>query len=153
MQNLGHPEGDSRFTGVRLNEVMVLECFSGTGRLTRAVKDLGMAAMAVDKDSKRAQSVHVANYDLNDPDQVAALSHFIKKSITASSFGCTLHPHVVQPHVREGDLCRSWLRWESESHSPFAVMTGQASTRSRRKVPTSPMTALWNSCGCVSNSR
>ena len=38
-----------------------------------------MAAVAVDKDSKRAQSVHVANYDLNDPDQLAALSDFIKK--------------------------------------------------------------------------
>ena len=74
-----HPEGNSRFTGVRLDEVMVLEFFSGTGRLTRAVKDLGMAAMAVDKDNKLAQSVHVATYDLNDPDQLAALSDFIRK--------------------------------------------------------------------------
>ena len=53
-----------------LDEVMVLEIFAGTARLTRAIRDIGMAAMAVDKDSTRAQSVHVACYDLNDPDQL-----------------------------------------------------------------------------------
>ena len=62
-----------------LDEVMVLEIFAGTARLTRAIRDIGMAAMAVDKDSTRAQSVHVACYDLNDPDQLQALCDFISK--------------------------------------------------------------------------
>ena len=38
-----------------------------------------MSALAVDKDNKRAQSVHVATYDLNEPDQLAALVEFIVK--------------------------------------------------------------------------
>ena len=72
-------EGDRRFTGFRLDEILVLEIFSGTGRLTRAIKDLGMQGMAVDKDSRRSQSVHVANYDLNEPDQLDAMCEFISK--------------------------------------------------------------------------
>ena len=67
------------FGGCSLDEVMVLEIFAGTGRLTRAVRDIGMASMAVDKDKSRAQSVHVACYDLNDPDQLQALCDFITK--------------------------------------------------------------------------
>ena len=38
-----------------------------------------MSAMAIDTDSQRAQSVHIATYDLNEPDQVTALSDFIIK--------------------------------------------------------------------------
>ena len=67
------------FCGRSLDEVMVLEIFAGSARLTRAIRDIGMAAMAVDKDSTRAQSVHVACYDLNDPDQLQALCDFISK--------------------------------------------------------------------------
>ena len=73
------PPGDKRFDGFRLDEVMVLEIFAGTARLTRAVRDAGMSAMAIDKDSQRAQSVHIASYDLNEPDQLHALCDFIGK--------------------------------------------------------------------------
>ena len=73
------PEGNKRFDGIRLDEVMVLEIFAGTARLTRAVRDAGMSAMAIDKDAQRAQSVHIAHYDLNDPEQLAALEDFIGK--------------------------------------------------------------------------
>ena len=77
-------QGDKRLDGFRLDEVMVLEIFAGTARLSRAVRDVGMSAMAIDKDSQRAQSVHIAAYDLNEPDQVAALSDFIGK-----------HSHII----------------------------------------------------------
>ena len=63
---------------------MVLEIFAGTARLSKAIRDVGMSAMAVDKNSQRAQSVHIATYDLNEPDQVAALSDFIVK-----------HSHII----------------------------------------------------------
>ena len=78
------PKGVKRLDGFRLDEVMVLEIFAGTARLSRAVRDVGMSAMAIDKDSQRAQSVHIATYDLNEPDQVAALSDFIVK-----------HSHII----------------------------------------------------------
>jgi len=71
--------GFKSFAGSSLDETMVLEIFAGTARLTRAVRDLGMAAMAVDKDNSRAQSVHVACYDLNEPDQLQALCDFIER--------------------------------------------------------------------------
>ena len=78
------PQGVKRLDGFRLDEVMVLEIFAGTARLSRAVRDVGMSAMAVDKDSQRTQSVHIATYDLNEPDQVTALSDFIVK-----------HSHII----------------------------------------------------------
>ena len=78
------PKGVKRLDGFRLDEVMVLEIFAGTALLSRAIRDVGMSAMAVDKDSQRAQSVHIATYDLNEPDQVAALSDFIVK-----------HSHII----------------------------------------------------------
>ena len=57
----------------------MLEVFAGTARLTRSVRDAGLGAMAIDKDrSRRAQSVHVAQYDLNVPDQLQALCDFTK---------------------------------------------------------------------------
>ena len=49
------PQGDKRLDGFRLDEVMVLEIFAGTARLSRAVRDVGMSAMAIDKDYQRAK--------------------------------------------------------------------------------------------------
>ena len=51
------------FSGVSLDEVIVLEVFAGTARLTRAIRDAGLSAMAIDKDKTRTQSVHIAQYD------------------------------------------------------------------------------------------
>ena len=67
------------FCGSSLDEVMVLEIFAGTARFTLAIRDVGMAAMAADKYSTRVQSVHVACYDLNNPDQLQGLCDFISK--------------------------------------------------------------------------
>ena len=67
------------FSGVSLDEVIVLEVFAGTARLTRAIRDAGLSAMAIEKDKTRTQSVHIAQYDLNDPDQLHALSDFIRR--------------------------------------------------------------------------
>ena len=38
-----------------------------------------MSAMAVDKDKSRAQSAHVARYDMNEPDQLLVLCDFLEK--------------------------------------------------------------------------
>ena len=85
-------------TGCSLDEVIVLEIFAGTGRLTRAIRDLGMSAMAVDKDKSRAQSVHVACYDLNEPDQLLALCDFINETPRKDSLGafCAVMWHCLK---------------------------------------------------------
>ena len=67
------------FSGFNLIEILVLEVFAGTARLTRSVRDACMGAMAIDKDKSRAQSVHVAQYDLNEQDQLDALCDFIQR--------------------------------------------------------------------------
>ena len=48
------------FSGKSLDSIMVIEVFAGTARLTRAVRDIGLSGLAVDKDSNRAQNVHIA---------------------------------------------------------------------------------------------
>ena len=64
---------------------MVLEIFAGTARLSRAIRDVGMSAMAVDKDSQRAQSVHIATYALSD--FIVKHSHMILWAHFAPSCG------------------------------------------------------------------
>ena len=67
------------FSGKSLDSIMVIEVFAGTARLTRAVRDIGLSGLAVDKDRNRAQNVHIANYDLNDPAQFRALCELVQK--------------------------------------------------------------------------
>ena len=67
------------FSGKSLDSIMVIKIFAGTARLTRAVRDIGLSGLAVDKDSNRAQNVHIANYDLNDPPQFQALCELVQK--------------------------------------------------------------------------
>ena len=67
------------FSGKSLDSIMVIEIFAGTARLTRAVRDIGLSGLAVDTDSNRAQNVHIANYDLNDPAQFQALCELVQK--------------------------------------------------------------------------
>lgn len=114
------PQGDKRFDGFRLDEVMVLEIFAGTARLTRAVRDAGMSAMAIDKDANRAQSVHIANYDLNDPDQLAALCDFIGKHyhlILWAHFA----PSCGTASRARGSRYRNWKNWALKCQSPCVV--------------------------------
>ena len=47
--------------------------FSGSCRLSKACRKLGLRALPIDKDPKRAESCAVANYDLSDPQQYSTL--------------------------------------------------------------------------------
>ena len=66
------------FSSLSLNEVLVLEIFAGSARLTAAVRDAGMQGIAVDYDKTRSSGPHIAVYDLNDPSQFESLVEFIK---------------------------------------------------------------------------
>ena len=81
---LEHTEGplvDRRcesFRTLNLSDVLVLEIFAGSARLTAAIRDAGMAGVAVDHDKSRSSGPHIALYDLNDQSQFDALVEFIR---------------------------------------------------------------------------
>ena len=61
------------FSALSLSEVLCIEIFAGSARLTAAVRDAGMQGIAVDYDKTRSSGPHIAVYDLNDPSQFEAL--------------------------------------------------------------------------------
>ena len=79
VKQVASPFKGRNFSGKTLDSIMVIEVFAGTARLTRAVRDIGLSGLAVDKDNNRAQNVHIANYDLNDPAQFKALCELVQK--------------------------------------------------------------------------
>ena len=89
---------------------MVVEFFSGSCRLSKACRKLGLRALPIDKDPKRAESCAVANYDLSDPQQYSTLVEVL--------------------HAER----------ESIIHAHCAPSCGTASPRARgRKVPGMPL--------------
>ena len=67
-----------RFLTSHLSDVLVIEIFAGSARLTAAIRDAGMAGVAVDHDKSRSTRPHIALYDLNDRSQFDALVDFIR---------------------------------------------------------------------------
>ena len=66
------------FLASHLSDVLVIEMFAGSARLTAAIRDAGMAGVAVDHDKSRSTGPHIALYDLNDRSQFDALVDFIR---------------------------------------------------------------------------
>ena len=57
---------------------LVLEIFSGTCRLSKACRGLGLQALSVDKDVTRSENAVVAKYDLCDPAQFGTLVKLVR---------------------------------------------------------------------------
>ena len=57
---------------------LVLEIFSGTCRLSKACRGLGLQALSVDKDVTRSENAVVAKYDLCDPGQFGTLVKLVR---------------------------------------------------------------------------
>ena len=57
---------------------LVLEIFSGTCRLSKACRGLGLQALSVDKDVTRSENAVVAKYDLCDPGQLGTLVKLVR---------------------------------------------------------------------------
>ena len=68
-----------RFTGLAISDLLFVEIFAGTARLSKAAKELGMEALSVDKTANRASQIHIAQYDLSDADQVECLMEVLEK--------------------------------------------------------------------------
>ena len=66
------PQGDGlqRFTNMNFTDLLFVEIFAGTARLSKAVKELGVEVLPVDKTSSRASQIYIAQYDLTDTAQM-----------------------------------------------------------------------------------
>ena len=62
-----------KFNGYGISDLLFLEVFSGSARLSKSVKEAGFQSLPIDKSSSRATQIFTALYDLADPDQLEAL--------------------------------------------------------------------------------
>ena len=68
-----------RFSGKDVSQLVCIEIFAGSARLSRAFKDVGFKTLAVDKITARSEQMHIATFDLCDDDQVRALEQLMTK--------------------------------------------------------------------------
>ena len=67
-----------RFTGMNVSDLLFLEIFAGTARLSKVARDVGIQILPIDKTNARASQFFVAQYDLANADDVEALVELIK---------------------------------------------------------------------------
>ena len=53
-------------------DLLFVEVFAGTARLSKEAKSRGLEVLPVDKTSARSTQIHIAQYDLADPEQFGA---------------------------------------------------------------------------------
>ena len=70
-----HPlKGDSnRFAGMTVSDLLFVEVFAGSARLSKTAKEFGFQVLPIDKTAGRATQIFIAQYDLADPDALQAL--------------------------------------------------------------------------------
>ncbi len=66
----------SRFAGRSIHDLVVVEVFAGSARLTKACKGLGMRAVAVDKTSGRSEGPHIFHCDVTEPKKKSSIGFF-----------------------------------------------------------------------------
>ena len=66
------------FTSCNISDLLFVEIFAGTARLSKAARDMGMEALPVDKTAARSTQIHIAQYDVTEPDQLSALMEVLE---------------------------------------------------------------------------
>jgi hypothetical protein len=57
-------QGEKKFTGKTLHDLLFVEIFAGTARLSKVAREHGLGILPVDKTAARASQIFIANYDL-----------------------------------------------------------------------------------------
>ena len=65
------------FAGKALDDLLVVEIFAGSAKLTRACKGAGLRAVAVDKTNERTQGPHIFTCDVTDANDFNSLRSFL----------------------------------------------------------------------------
>ena len=70
-------EGDS-FTDSAISDLMFVEIFAGTARLSKHAKEAGFRVLPVDKTASRSSQIYIAQYDVTDPGQFESLMQVLQ---------------------------------------------------------------------------
>ena len=73
-----HAKGDTKFHGKMLKDLLFVEIFAGTARLSKIARDQGIGILPVDKTSTRASQVFIANYDVTNPEEFQAFMSLLE---------------------------------------------------------------------------
>ena len=66
------------FTGVSVTDLLFVEIFAGTAKLSKQARDAGFRVLPIDKTSARSSQIYIAQYDLTEPDQFASLMEVLR---------------------------------------------------------------------------
>jgi hypothetical protein len=66
-------QGEKKFTGKTLHDLLFVEIFAGTARLSKVAREHGLGILPVDKTAARASQIFIANYDLTSPEEMSSL--------------------------------------------------------------------------------
>ena len=66
------------FTGLQISDLLFVEVFAGTARLSKHAREAGFRVLPVDKTTARSSQIYIAQYDLTDPDQFEALMQVLE---------------------------------------------------------------------------
>ena len=69
MSPISNAKGDLKFQGKTLQDLLFVEIFAGTARLSKVAREQGIGILPVDKTSERASQIFVANYDVTNPEE------------------------------------------------------------------------------------
>jgi hypothetical protein len=62
-----------RFTGMSVSDLLFVEIFAGTARLSKHAREAGMRVLPVDKTTARSSQIYIAQYDITDQHQFESL--------------------------------------------------------------------------------
>ena len=65
--------GFTKFENMKMDDLLFVEIFAGSAKLSKAARDIGMQVLPVDKTASRASQIYIAQYDLTDPASLQAL--------------------------------------------------------------------------------
>ena len=72
--NLENSSGSfPKFAGKYIGDLLSLEIFAGTARLSKIARDTGFQTLPIDKTAARASQIFIAQYDLTEPEALKAV--------------------------------------------------------------------------------
>ena len=81
-------EGDTKFHGKMLKDLLLVEIFAGTARPSKIAREQGIGILPVDKTSTRASQVFIANCDVTNPEEFQALMSVFARNREGQTIGC-----------------------------------------------------------------
>eukprot|EP00435_Cladocopium_sp_Y103_P000983 s6541_g1.t1 len=72
-------QNSGKFMDFKISDLLIIEIFAGTARLSKVAREVGLQVLPVDKTAARASQIFVAQYDITQPDEMQSLVELIRK--------------------------------------------------------------------------